>query len=72
MTDKPHMTVEMSRACARMTDDKRQRVLERASLIRDGAGLDENGEPRMTWAQADELALVAEGIKQPKLPGVDP
>lgn len=70
MTDKPHMTVEMSRELARHREDVRVRILERAALIRDGAGLDENGESRMTWAEADELALVAEGIRQPKLPGV--
>lgn len=58
------MTVEMSRALARLTQDKRDRVLERAAILHAEGGL--------TWPEADERALILEGVVEPKLPGVDP
>jgi hypothetical protein len=56
------MTPEHGDRIARLTEDQRARVLERAAIIQEATGC--------TWPEADALALVAEGITSPTLPGV--
>lgn len=64
MNRAPTMTTAMARTLERLPEEKRRDVLERAALIYDGC-------PGITWQEADERALEAEGLKQRTLPGVD-
>lgn len=49
---------------ARMTEDQRDRVTERAAIIWEG-------NPGMSWEEADERALAEEGIATQKTLGVE-
>ena len=63
MTDDPNPSREMRAALSRLSDDKQNRVLERAAILHADGGF--------TWASADRRALELEGVARPMLPGVE-